>query len=300
MKKAILVLLVFSQLLISNSTFAFENFDNAKNAFMMIQQIIINKRSITTEVVDYSVKLIKNWPNTDFAVAVIETYQRSPVNRFTILSIDPNVLIKNSKWYNQYLNTKISELDMAEAIIYASMLYRPDVFINFNCCFSEQEINSTEDFIKNKSIKILEYIENNSNNENYKKLAFLALLDYYFSKQDGINHIKLFFNKHPKSPIIAKIRLNYANKLKFKNLFIEATNEFKEIINQYNDLLFLGTKTTYGIICYNALSELYYANKDYINSKKYLILLKNAASLDNSELNEINNRLKLIEKLIKK
>jgi len=316
MNKTLLILIIVILIGFSKPVMASENNASAEVVFKEIWRIINDKRSFTPEIVDYSVEIIKKWPESIYAGECINAYRYSMIYLLASPHISYDVLEKNSRWFEKHMvNNDTMEVETAEIIVYATMLYDSERYTEYNTpiAFLKREdqtnikikhknktyIEYELDFIKNKSIEILKHIENYSNNDNYKVLALFALLTHYCLTEEGINHVKQFIEKHPEHPAIAEIRLYLSDVSLKKDKFDEAINEMQEVIKSYKNIIVPLRKFNYGIKCYIRLVHLYFEKKDYINAKKYILLLKENAPADYPSLKEMEEKLNFIEKLIK-
>jgi len=317
MKKTTLILIIAIFMMFSKPVYALESIDSAEVMFKKIWQIINEKRVITPEIVDYSVEIIKKWPESIYAGECINAYRYSMIYLLAAPRISYEILEKNSRWFEKYIiNNETAEIETAEIIVYATMLYDSERYTEYNTpiAFLKREdktnikiknqnkkyIEYEIDFIKRKSIETLKHIENYSNNENYKVLAFFALLGHYCLTEEGISHAKQFIEKHGTHPVMAEARLYVSDILLAKNKFDEAIDEILKAAKTYNNVLVPLRKFNYGVKCYIKLARLYFEKKDYINAKKYILLLKEIAPDDYPSLKEMEEKLNIIEKLIKK
>ena len=313
-------------MLFSKQVMAIDNNDSAEVVFKEIWKIINEKRTITPEIVDYSVEIIKKWPESFYAFESIKHYHHLlayvKLSSYTKIYYSKNddhfrLLEKNSRWFEKHIvGNDTAEIETAEVIIYAAMLYEPDCFTDYNCSMSyfptvmhnKDEIYEIapkfkryeSNYVKEESIRVLKYIENYSKNNNYKVLAFIALLEHYCSTEEGIKHVKQFTEKYPKHPAIAEIRLYLSDVLLAKNKFDEAIDEIQKVIKTHNNVFMPLKNFKYDVVCYSRLVSLYFDNKDYINAQKYILLLKQNAPPDLSSLKEMEEKLNIIEKFIKK
>lgn len=313
MKKTTLILIIAIFMMFSKPVYANESVDSAEVVFRAMRTNIYKERSITSEAVNNSIEIIKKWPESIYASESIYTLHYPVVASHA----DEKVLINNSRWFEKnIINNKIAEIETAEVIVYTAMLYLPEQFTDYNYSMSyfpsvvhnkgeTYEIASKYkryelDFVKSKSIQVLKNIENYSNNENYKVLAFFVLLRYYCLTEDGIKHVKQFIEKYVKHPAIAEIRLYLSDKLLDENKFDMAVAELQKIIELYRKNIVSCNNFNYGTLCYDKLTQLYFEKKDYVNAKKYILLLKENAPADYPNLKEMEEKLNIIEKLIKK
>lgn len=318
MKKTTLIMIIAIFMMFSKPVFASESNDSAEIVFKTMNNVIYKAKSITSEVIDYSVEIVKNWPESRYSGEIINVFRYSPIYHLTTKGIEFKVIQRNSRWFEKnILNDNTCEVETAEIIVYANMLAEPEYFTDYNQnisdYFSTTIHNPTGtyekpaprkhyklDFVKKESIKTLKYIENFSKNENYKILAFFALLEHYCSTDTGTVHIKQFISNHQNHPTLAEIRLYFSNHLFYKNQFEEGINEIIKVIELYKNIIVPLKNFNYGVICYSKLAYLYFEKKDYINAKKYILLLKENAPSTFNDLNDLDNKLQYIEKLIKK
>lgn len=313
MKKTTLILIIAILMMLSKPVYALESVDSAEVVFKSMRANIYKERSITPEAINYSIEIIRKWPESIYASESISTLHHPIVTSY----VNKNVLIKNSRWFEKnIINKETAEIETSEVIVYAAMLYLPEKFTDYNYSMNyfpsvmhnkgeTYEIASKYkhyelDFVKCESIRVLKNIENYSNNENYKVLAFFVLFRYYCLTDEGINHVKQFIEKHIKHPTIAEIRLHLSNKLLAENKFDMAVSELQKIIELYRNNIVSCNNFNYGTLCYDKLARLYFEKKDYINAKKYILLLKENAPDDYPSLKEMEEKLNIIEKLIKK
>jgi len=223
--------------------------------------------------------------------------------------IFPDFTQNNSRWFEKYIiNNKTSEIETADIIVHCNLLLKPDEFTdydnNVNDYFDTTVFSNNkswilpaprkhyeQNFIKNESIKTLKYIENFSNNENYKILAFYALREHYLSSDSGIDHFKNFVKKHTHHSAIAEARLFYADKLLSANKTEDAINEILKVSEIYNNMNVSQYNYNYIIKCYTKLAHIYLDKKDYINAKKHIKYLIRYAPSDYLYLIDLKTKL---------
>lgn len=308
MKKTILILIITIFMMFSKSTFANESVDRAEVVFRAMHNNMYKKGMRTLETVNYSVEIIKKWPESIYASECINALLYSFDYGMAAPWVSEDVTKNNVKWFeNHIINNNTSDVEISELIVFACMLSKPKFYFDHKRSDYYPDIYKVikdviykNDSIENESIKILKYIENHSKNKNYRNLAFLALLSNYYDKENNIDHIKKIINQNPKHPHFATIRFYYANRLLNEKKYEEGYNEIKKIIEFNKDAIVPLENYNYGVKCYDKLACLYFQNKDYLNAKKYIMLLKKNAPADFPRLKALEKTLNSIEKLIKK
>jgi hypothetical protein len=285
-------------------TLASENEQSAEVLIKEINEIIFKKRLFTPKVIDYTIKIIKNWPDSNYVCEVIKIYDyRININiRGGSGQLgDVEVKKNTSKWFEKYLlNNNTNTLETSEVLVHAMLLLKPHDFTDFFYVPYAIELLEGKKpyqryepkFIKNKSIKILTYLENYSNDDNDKILAFYFLLEHYFATENGLLHFRDFVNKHSNNRIIAMARIKYVNHLLKQNKYNDAITELNNLINLYKYFEVPYENYKYDALCYIKLAKIYLNIKDYKNAKKYINLLKQIVPPDFEELIELNKELK--------
>lgn len=311
MKKATLILIIAIFMMFSKPAFASESVDSAEVMFKAMHNNMYKERMRTLETVNYSVEIIKKWPESIYANECINALFYSFDYWMAAPKVSEKLAENNVNWFeNHIVNNNTSGVEISELIVFASMLYRPKFYFDhmrsdywpeiYKIKRGIKKVIYKNDYIENESIKILKYIETHSKNENYRFLALFALFDYYYNTSVGVEHIKKIIEKYPKHTHIAAIRFYYADCLLLQKKYEEGINEIKKIIEFNKDIVFPLENCNYGVKCYDKLACIYFQNKDYLNAKKYIMLFKKNAPINSPRLKVMEKTLNTIEKLIKK
>lgn len=220
-------------------------------------------------IIDYSVEIFKNKPDSLESMYVLSLLSRVKLNN----KIRNKIQELKTKYFDS-LNDANSDI--------------PEKLILLVLLLSGIDANSAEDLDVNITLckKSLNFIKDNCQNKNYVALVYLILL-LDLNEREGIT--KVFKEQYPNHKCIPLIELILLSELYHQKKFQNCIDECEIFIKNYKEIT-----TPFGwkmvMDCYNLLIYNYLALNDYENAKKYYNLIETEApKYDN--LKELKNKV---------
>lgn len=253
-----LLLLFLCVFILSIPTIIYANPTNEVSLFKNFYDMVNNpKESSNPAIIDYSVEIIKNAPDSLESMYVFSLLTRISTNDDRI---NNKYYELKDKYYNDLDNT---DVNMPEKLVLIFLLN------------TGIDINSDNDMANNvnKFKESLNKIKDFCNNKDYAALANILLMFDLEKQELYFKELKTNFPNHKSLPLAELVIIN---SLYSKKEYNKCINECEIYVNKYGKILSpFGWKLI--MDCYNLMIYNYLALKDYENAIKYFKIIENEA-----------------------